>query len=650
MSVSSGGRGVVWVVLSVALVVGGVVGVGWRPGGGCVVAGGGAPDGVSSVTERGWGDAARLADRVRWGGSGEQWDEVLGALRAGGDDAQYATGVVDALGAAGVVDCVVGVSGRFASNDLPHSYVPSPRPAAGNDVVEVMGRILSSASVMWADDDSEEFAGGLADAVLRGGGRAVAVTEILSASREVDSDGDGLLESVGLDYSDVMLVALAQRLENVEPPLVSGHGLGVRSSAMPVRLHPLSSVVHAMTGNPEAGREWLIPTPAAPATPDAISDGGSVVYANRIQQLIEKGALTDEQWTTGWARLGDRIDRHDGAPLSLVPPDEKTGDFDKSATATAVSGILNGLGSGNEAPPLSEEGRQLVSHIVARHPEAVDRSVKPGNPIGAIEGLVDAATGEKSYNPLLADRALTYLVGQISQSPEASSHLGEVMTNHHDKRLQEAVAVYNATGDPELIQEAIEKQSATNGFFAGAISHLLMVHGERSGKLGAPQITVTFFAAGLIPVAGPVASLAVSEGKPFAVDGLDGARDKGVDIESEAKSGNSRQVALALLNSGLYNVEDLQGAASRTGGGLGRFNENVDKIVDSSGKPLTSEMSPEQLNSADVQDGLRRIAGQLTSPLRPELDFRNSISDAFDEGYNAAEPESMTPPSHRWGS
>ncbi|WP_223911535.1 DUF6571 family protein [Actinomyces capricornis] len=588
---------------------------------------------------------------MRWGGSGEQWDEVLGALRAGGDDAQYATGVVDALGPAGVVDCVVGVSGRFASNDLPHSYVPSPRPAAGNDVAEAMGRILSSASVRWADDESEEFAGGLADAVLRDGGRAAAVTAILSASREVDSDGDGLLESVGLDYSDMMLVALAQRLENVEPPLVSGPGLGVRSSAMPVRLHPLSGVIHAMTGNPGAGREWLIPAPAGPGAPDTVSTESSVVYANRIQQLIEKGALTDEQWTTGWARLGDRIDRDGGfSSLTLVPPDEDQGNFSKSAAATAVSGILNGLGSGNEAPPLSEEGRQLVSHIVARHPEAVDRSVKPGNPIGAIEGLFDTATGEKSYNPLLTDRALTHLVGQISQSPEASAHLGEAITGYHEERLQEAVASYEATGDVEPVNAVLTTQSTTNGFFAGAISHLLMVHGERSGKLGAPPTVVVSFAAGLIPVAGPVASLAVSEGKPFAVDGLDEARDKEVDIESEAKSSNSKQVALALLNSGLYNAEDLQGAASRTGGGLGRFNENVDKIVDSSGKPLTSEMSPEQLNSADVQDGLRRIAGQLASPSRPELDFRTLIFDAFGEGYETTNPEESIPPSHEWSS
>ncbi|WP_342353031.1 DUF6571 family protein [Actinomyces bowdenii] len=602
------------------------------------------------MTERGWGDAARLADRVRWGGSGEQWDEVLGALRAGGDDAQYATGVVDALGAAGVVDCVVGVSGRFASNDLPHSYVPSPRPAAGNDVVEVMGRILSSASVMWADDDSEEFAGGLADAVLRGGGRAVAVTEILSASREVDSDGDGGLESVGLDYSDVMLVALAQRLENVEPPLVSGHGLGVRSSAMPVRLHPLSGVIHAMTGNPEAGREWLIPAPAGPGAPDTVSTESSVVYANRIQQLIEKGALTDEQWTTGWARLGGRIDRDGGfSSLTLVPPDEDQGNFSKSAAATAVSGILNGLGSGHEAPAMTDEGRELISHVLARHPEAVDRSAEEGNPLGAMKSII-AASGEKRYYPLFTNRALTHLIGQISQSPEASAHLGEAITGYHEERLQEAVAVYNATGDPELIQEAIEKQSATNGFFAGAISHLLMVQGERGDELGVPPTVVVSFAAGLIPVAGSVASLAVSQGKPFAVGNSKQAAAEVENIESRAVVDNSEQITLALLNSGLYDQADLRDSVSNSGGEPGKANQNALRLVDLDGNLLVSEMTPEELSSGDVQAGLQALGDSLTSPSRSEFDFRTLIFDAFGEGYETTNPEESIPPSHRWGS
>ncbi|MDO5063983.1 MAG: hypothetical protein Q4E00_03175 [Actinomyces bowdenii] len=603
-------------------------------------------------------DTATLTKYSEEGCTPEEWDALLERMRENQEDPAYANTVTNTIGPAKVLDCINDIQKQFPSSNLPNNYVPSSRPTAGEDLGEVMGHILATASTTWSDAKAEDYANRLADATQENGkgARIYALNSMLSASRELDVDEDGAADTIGLDYSDPLLVTLGRRLEDYPYEPVRGSDLGAigvdqgRPNA-PVDLNPLAGVVHAMTGNPEAGREWLIPTPAAPATPDAISEEGSVAYTDRIQKLVEKGALTDKAWTTDWARLGDRIDRGEGTPsLTLVPPGEDQGNFNKSATATAVSGILNGLGSGNEAPPLSEEGRQLVSHIVARHPEAVDRSVKPGNPIGAIEGLFDTATGEKSYNPLLTDRALTHLVGQISQSPEASSHLGEAMTNHHDKQLQEAVTVYNATGDPELIRDAIGKQSATNGFFAGADAHQLMVHADRKDKIGGTANELTSFAAGLIPVVGSGASLAVSQGKPFAVDNSEQAAAEVENIESRAVVDNSEQITLALLNSGLYDRADLQDSVSNSGGEPGKANENALRLVDLDGNLLVSEMTPEELSSGDVQSGLHALGGSLTSSSRPGLDFRDLIEDKFEKGYDVGNPNGVAPPAHDWNT
>ena len=601
-------------------------------------------------------DTATLTKYSEEGCTPEEWDALLERMRENQDDPAYANTVTNTIGPAKVLDCINDIQKQFPSSNIPNNYVPSSRPTAGEDLGEVMGHILATASTTWSDAKAEDYANRLADATQEDGkgARIYALNSMLSASQEVDVDEDGVADTIGLDFSDPLLVTLGRRLEDYPYEPVRGSELGAigvnkgRPDGV-VDLNPLSGVVHAMTGNPEAGREWLVPTPAGPTTPDAISAEGSVAHTERIQRLIEKGLLTDEEWTTDWARLGDRIDRNDGS-LTLVQPDGKKGDFDKSATATAVSGILNGLGSGNEPPSLSEEGRQLVSHIAARHPEAVDRSVDPGNPVGAIEGRVDASTGETSYSPLLTDRALTHLVGQISRSPEASSHLGEAMTNYHEKQLQEAVAVYNDTGDPGLIVEAVGKQSATNGFFAGADAHQLMVEGAEKDRIGGTANEVTSFAAGLIPVVGSGASLAVSQGKPFAVDNGEQAAAEVANIESRAVVDNSEQITLALLNSGLYDQADLQASVSRSGGEPGKMNQNSLKVVDMNGNLLVPGMTPEELSSGDVQEGLHALGGSLTSPSRPGLDFRDFIAKRFERGYDVGKPEEVAPPAHDWNT
>ncbi|MCR2052712.1 hypothetical protein NSA19_07595 [Actinomyces bowdenii] len=603
-------------------------------------------------------DTATLTKYSEEGCSAEEWDALLERMRENQEDPAYANTVTSTIGPAKVLDCINDIQRQFPSSNLPNNYVPSSRPTAGEDLGEVMGHILATASTTWSDAKAEDYANRLADATQESGkgARIYALNSMLSASRELDVDEDGVADTIGLDYSDPLLVTLGRRLEDYPYEPVRGSDLGAigvdqgRPNA-PVDLNPLAGVVHAMTGNPEAGQDWLVPTPAGPATPDAISTEGSVVHTDRIQKIIEKGALTDEQWTTDWARLGDRIDRGEGTPsLTLVRSDEAQGDFDRSAAATAVSGILNGLGSGREAPVMTDEGRELVSHVLARHPEAVDVSAEYGNPDGAIQKVRDAASSERLCDPLLTDRALTHLVGQISQNPEASAHLGEAITGYHEEQLQEAVASYEATGDVEPVNAVLTTQSTTNGFFAGADAHQLMVHADRKDKIGGTSNELTSFAAGLIPVAGSGASLAVSQGKPFAVDNSEQAAAEVENIESRAVVDNSEQITLALLNSGVYDQADLQDSVSNSGGEPGKANKNALRLVDLDGNLLVSGMTPEELSSGDVQAGLHALGGSLTSPSRPGLDFRAAIAKRFEEGYDVGNPNGVAPPAHDWNT
>lgn len=595
-------------------------------------------------------DSETLVEYSEKGCTVEEWQALLARMQDGQGDPAYANTVTNSIGPERMLDCVVDIEDQFASVSHSQGTVTSECPGAGNDLAVVLGNILATASSTWPDEKVEDYANRMADGTQREGHpeRIGVLNTILATSREIDVDGDGVDDSVGLDYSDKFLVTLGRRIEAYDYERVPADDRSLLvSSEIVGGDNPLRGVVHAMAGNPEAGLEWLVPTPAGPTTPAPVGEDDSMQYTQRIQQLIEKGALTDTQWTTDWARLGDQIDRNSEAPpLSLLPPDENKENFRRSASAAAVSGIVNGIGSGDAPPTMTDEGRNVLGNILARHPEGVDESTaSAGNPGAPIKDVYDANAGTHEYYPVLTDRALTNLLGQISQNESASNTLNVAMDDYYNMRLQEGVSDYKETGTTDELQRAVTNRSAFHGAFAGAESHQNVVEGHSADEKTESGLNII---GGMTGVVGAVATEVF---KPELVHEETDALKEGEDIKNAAISDNEQDVTLSLLNSGLYTSEDLKKSLWATGGSVGdeqKAAASALNVVDKDGNVLTNGITDPEQGGDGVQGGLRTMFPHLQSAENSELSFGEEASNAFNSGFESMGHNSPTPPSHEW--
>ncbi|CAM2750611.1 DUF6571 domain-containing protein [Actinomyces slackii] len=594
-------------------------------------------------------DAATLVKYSEQGCSPEEWDQLLERMRAGQDDPAYANTIFNNIGPGRILDSITDIDQRFTSVSNVEGTAYSERPNAGVDLANVMGRMLATASNTWPEDKAKAYADRLADMTQEDGkpARIDALNTMLETSQQVDIDGDGVEDSVGLDYNDTFLVTLARRIESHEYDEVpTGDRLRMTSLSIVSNDNPLSGVVHAMTGNRDAGLEWLVPSSEWSDKP--ITGADSKEHVERVQTLIENGKLSNQDWTRDWARLCDEIDRNVGsseAPSS----DDSSQKRQVSAAATAVSGILNGLGSAEDPPALDSEGRNLVSSVLARHPEGVSESAFPGNPEGPVKVFNDSAGGISYHHPVMTDRALTNLVGQVLQDKNASAHLGESMSDYHEQQLQAAAEIYQDTKDSTELTAAVERQAATNGFFAGAESHQLVHRGVQVDNYATTSNTIVSYGAGLIPVVGDAAALVVDTANPISVNNASEARTEAAKIKSDAMAASTEQITASLLNSGVYSVADIQ--AMRTSTGTAKtVDESVDNVVDEAGNVLTQGMSPDQLNDPNVRDGLHTLGGHLHNPADSNTSYTLAMNNIFDKAYATASPDAPEAPAHSWGA
>ncbi|VEG28922.1 Uncharacterised protein [Actinomyces howellii] len=607
-------------------------------------------------------DAQTMLDYSQNGCSPEEWDALLERMRQNRDDPAYANAVLANVPPDEMLDCPAELQDGLTYTNHREGTSTSERPNAGEDLCGLLGEMLSTASCRWPDSKAKEYAGKLADATEAKGksGRLDVLNAILMSSREIDVDGDGVPNSVGLDYSDAMLVELARRMENYSPQerdwmnpgdwgpaIVEASSSGSHTSLSGYRHDPLAGIVHAMTGNPEAGLEWLVPEPGGGGTPQALSSEDSVNTDRRIQELVNRGSLDDQRWTADWALLAHEIDSQDWVtpvPGAMTRAERR---YEDSASATAVAGILNGLGSGADPTDLSDEARVLVGTTLARHPESVVMSTKADNPESPV---LETRQGDDpdayAYDPLFTDRALSNLAGQTSLNQTASVRLGEAMADHHQAQIDVGVDQYRNTGDAASLNAAMADQSRTNGFFAGAASRYGVESAGEADRNAESGNNTLSFVAGLIPYAGPMASYLVGEGKPFDVSNEDAARTEANEIKAQASGLNSDQLTLALLNSGLYSEDELKAAAARAGNGT-----DVQRVIGEDGRPVTDGLSEAEAEGTGFRNGLGLVGAELPAvggtPGETMAEWANGD---FNDGYERAYSTGGGDPAHEWGS
>ena len=248
------------------------------------------------------------------------------------------------------------------------------------------------------------------------------------------------------------------------------------------------------------------------------------------------------------------------------------------------------------------------------------------------------------YRPLFTNRALSNLVGQISYNETASSRLGESVTVYNQKVFDDAVATYKDSGDATPVEEAVDAQCRTNGFFAGAAGYQEVGSAEKADKVSKDRNKTASFLAGLIPTVGPEASYIVNVAQPFNEDQESSANSRANDMRIVALKQNHEQLTASLLNSGLYDSDDLLRAVRDSG-----YSSQVDRVVDEDGNPLTVDMDPSEIGDAGVKGGLDQIGNHLYHRADSRLNFIHSRDSFFDQGYEAAKPSNGEAPGHAWG-
>ena len=607
-------------------------------------------------------DAASLSDYAKGGCAPDDWDALLARVQAGQDDPAYANALLANIDPGRLLDLPVDIHDRMKIRDPKDQTDSFLRPDAARDLTSALGHVLATASYTWPDDQAADYANKLADATEEKGKseRHKALNGMLMASQDVDVDEDGTAESVGLDYSDSMLTTLAQRMENYSPqkwdntsPRDWWHRLGDfhdDSHLLPKELYsdnPLAGVVHAMTGNPQAAQNWLVARPDGQGAPDPASADQTKETVQRVQDLVGWGSLKEKGWATDWATMAYEFDSQGWVSSDPAAMSQEERSYQDYASATAVSGILNGIGGGEKPVTLPDGARNLVSETLANHPDSVVESTDSTNPeIPVIDAKTETDDGTMTYDyrPLFTNRALSNLVGQISYNETASSRLGESVTDYNQKVFDDAVATYKDSGDATPVEEAVDAQCRTNGFFAGAAGYQEVGSAEKADKVSKDRNKTASFLAGLIPTVGPEASYIVNVAQPFNEDQESSANSRANDMRIVALKQNHEQLTASLLNSGLYDSDDLLRAVRDSG-----YSSQVDRVVDEDGNPLTVDMDPSEIGDAGVKGGLDQIGNHLYHRADSRLNFIHSRDSFFDQGYEAAKPSNGEAPGHAWG-
>ena len=607
-------------------------------------------------------DAASLSDYAKNGCDPDDWDALLARVQAGQDDPAYANALLANIDPGRLLDLPVDIHDRMKIRDPKDQTDSFLRPDAARDLTSALGHVLATASYTWPDDQAADYANKLADATEEKGKseRHKALNGMLMASQDVDVDEDGTAESVGLDYSDSMLTTLAQRMENYSPqkwdntsPRDWWHRLGDfhdDSHLLPKELYsdnPLAGVVHAMTGNPQAAQNWLVARPDGQGAPDPASADQTKETVQRVQDLVGWGSLEEKGWATDWATMAYEFDSQGWVSSDPAAMSQEERSYQDYASATAVSGILNGIGGGEKPVTLPDGARNLVSETLANHPDSVVESTdstNPETPVIDAKTETDDGTMTYDYRPLFTNRALSNLVGQISYNETASSRLGESVTDYNQKVFDDAVATYKDSGDATPVEEAVDAQCRTNGFFAGAAGYQEVGSAEKADKVSKDRNKTASFLAGLIPTVGPEASYIVNVAQPFNEDQESSANSRANDMRIVALKQNHEQLTASLLNSGLYDSDDLLRAVRDSG-----YSSQVDRVVDEDGNPLTVDMDPSEIGDAGVKGGLDQIGNHLYHRADSRLNFIHSRDSFFDQGYEAAKPSNGEAPGHAWG-
>lgn len=600
--------------------------------------------------------------------SGRTVEEIITEMSQHQDIPAYSVAFIDQVGLEDLTQIPIDVEialapGGSAGGGIV-SHVDYDESGYGQTLADTIGHMLAAASTTWDDATAQEAADSLARSIQENPGenwatgdidlaRMSALNTMLGASRGVDLDGQDSTQDAGtgLDFNDAFLVQLGADLEQMPSGIVPGIADGGHRS-VGNDFNPLDGLVHAMTANPDAARQWLAPT--TPGSVVAEADAGSTF--TRLQAMVDNASVGDNRWTDDWAAIAEAVSETGPSSTSFGLSIQDPPDTDGTSTAATVSGILSAIGESGEQLTLSGTAQNLVAETLSRYPVGVQVSAQAGNPKSHTlsPGEAESVAGYPEQ-PLFSDLSLSNLIGQVGQNEEALALVtaSQVVLNYY--RAQEAGVVAQEEGVHVPLADALKDEAATSGFIAGAI-------GRTSEQIGAEadaQVrTYTDMAANLanaiplVPQGGSLPKIlagfaraeAVSASKTSITDALATreaeARQNNSDAYTDGMVANQTLSALTLLQTGLYSPEELLEVQAHS-------TVDLSSIINSDG---TLNIGSEESLTAEQYDALAQIGDLLPVDNHVALvGIQQDISEMYGNSYSAALPEDPATAPNSWG-
>jgi|GEM_PF-648925 hypothetical protein len=554
----------------------------------------------------------------------DKYQELLSRIQQKQDNPYYAASFVGAIGMERLLDLPLDAQKPYDVYDAKDRTKGSFYPDVGSSLAQTFGHLLSAASSTWSDSTAENNAKLLAAYANQDGheNRIGALNTILGVSRNVDIDGDGGTETVGLPYNEAFLLPLAYAVEHFDKKTIDSNS---RNPNAGTNGNPLAGIVHTMTGNPEASAKWL--TMAKSDGELDLSSGSSQAEAlvERMRKLAGADGIGNNVWTDDWTRIANTAAMRDQPPGS------------KNREVLVASGVLNGIGLAEKPGDVSAESRGRLANVLAHYPAGVDESAQSGNPGWTKMFANQGATAGMGTQPVFSDKSLSYILGQVMQDGKDTAKVKASLEDFNTKRVTEAAESYNETKNPTDLQLALKRQSATNGFFTGAADHWAYKNGASADQMVEGASKIGFTAASMIPGVGTAVGPArtiydlVKDDAGWTSNAVRSGQ-KSSDHQTADRETNRQQMVVALASTGLYSEEDWKSISEH--------------LTDEEARSMATPNGMSGMSATDLRNkggALNDIGDHLNYSNQSglnglDLSKDGDLDSSYDGGYKAANP------------
>ena len=582
-------------------------------------------------------DARKLKEysTSKKGPSDEKWNSLVRRMKTHQDDSAYANTIVANIDPKNLRNIPILPSEAFSNINLGYGKIGSTAVLYGGlsdkqrgESADVLGHLVSTASNTWPESKAKKYAKQLTENIDRRG--VLGLNRIFSSSRSVDIDGDGKKENIGLKYNDSMLVAVATKLEKQRARISSDDLYGVRSG------DNLYGVVHAMTGNTSAATKWLAVRKSGSGGKGSEGEVDAEKTATRTKKLVEQSSIGDNQWTDDWTLLAAQQ-----AVSSSDAPSHG------AAQAGIVSGALNAIGEDDNKIKMTDKARNAASIAMSAYPYGVQRSAETDDLPSMVSGNMGKYGWSKNLprQPLLTNKALTNVLGQIGQNDAALARL----TGSQEAFNKMQISPGNVPqGNSQYLSNTLTSQSRMRGFMQGAIARQAEIDGADADARTAAWANAASTAIGGIPIPGfdqlgktleigskfaaNVGKSAASEGAKNGMTKLYGgqqlkAKDENSALKAAGVNANRQVSGMALLKSGLYSQDELKAVAKIPGVDVGEVLTPDGELKVHTGGPLKGTQS----------EALIHVVKNLPAENHGALNnVDKNMSDSYESAYDAA--------------